>query len=74
MCVQVLGLVRCPLYTLPNGLGFPAFLTNKFIGSSRNQLLEGLRRCGLISAEAITDALATSNGISSLVTKEEVDY
>lgn len=67
-------MVRCPLYTLPNGLGFPAFLGHNFIGSSKHQLLEGLKRCGLVSAQELSDAMSASHKISGLVTKDEVDY
>ncbi|XP_077608403.1 U8 snoRNA-decapping enzyme isoform X2 [Crocuta crocuta] len=39
--LEVLGLVRVPLYTLRDGVGgLPAFLENSFIGTAREQLLE----------------------------------
>ncbi|XP_017505322.1 U8 snoRNA-decapping enzyme isoform X2 [Manis javanica] len=39
--LEVLGLVRVPLYTLRDGVGgLPAFLENSFIGAAREQLLE----------------------------------
>uniref|UniRef100_A0A2K5Z2P1 U8 snoRNA-decapping enzyme n=1 Tax=Mandrillus leucophaeus TaxID=9568 RepID=A0A2K5Z2P1_MANLE len=39
--LEVLGLVRVPLYTLRDGVGgLPTFLENSFIGSAREQLLE----------------------------------
>nr|KAF6475482.1 nudix hydrolase 16 [Rousettus aegyptiacus] len=42
--LEVLGLVRVPLYTLQDGVGgLPAFLENTFIGTAREQLLEALR-------------------------------
>uniref|UniRef100_A0A8C3YPJ1 U8 snoRNA-decapping enzyme n=1 Tax=Catagonus wagneri TaxID=51154 RepID=A0A8C3YPJ1_9CETA len=47
--VEVLGLVRVPLYTLRDGVGgLPAFLENAFIGNAREQLLEALQNLGLL--------------------------
>lgn len=69
-----MGVVRCPLYTLPNGLGFPAFLRHKFIGNSREQLLMGLERRGLLSAEEVQCALETSRTVNNYVTREEIKY
>uniref|UniRef100_A0A667HJQ5 U8 snoRNA-decapping enzyme n=1 Tax=Lynx canadensis TaxID=61383 RepID=A0A667HJQ5_LYNCA len=43
--LEVLGLVRVPLYTLRDGVGgLPAFLENSFIGTAREQLLEAALR------------------------------
>ena len=72
--LQVMGIVRCPLYTLPNGLGFPAFLRHKFIGNSREQLLMTLERHGLLSAEEVQCALETSRTVNNYVTREEIKY
>ena len=72
--LQVMGIVRCPLYTLPNGLGFPAFLRQKFIGNSREQLLMTLERRGLLSAEEVQHALETSRTVNNYVTREEINY
>ena len=72
--LQVMGIVRCPLYTLPNGLGFPAFLRHKFIGNSREQLLMTLERRGLLSAEEVQRALETSRTVNNYVTREEINY
>ena len=69
-----MGVVRCPLYTLPNGLGFPAFLRHKFIGNSREQLLMGLERRGLLSAGEVQRALETSKTVNNYVTREEIKY
>ena len=71
---QVMGVIRCPLYTLPNGLGLPAFLNHQFIGNSLQQLLVGLNRKGLLSQQEIDQALATRRKISGLVTTDEIDY
>lgn len=73
MYVQVMGVTRCPLYTLPNGLGFPGFLACNFIGSSREQLLETLKRLDLLSEEEITRAIELSKQ-KVLVTKETIGY
>ncbi|KAK9510896.1 hypothetical protein O3M35_005577 [Rhynocoris fuscipes] len=56
---EVLGILRVPLYTMNDGFrGFPAFLKNKFIGNSRNQLLECLKKLNLMSLEEIDKALS----------------
>uniref|UniRef100_F6TNI8 U8 snoRNA-decapping enzyme n=1 Tax=Equus caballus TaxID=9796 RepID=F6TNI8_HORSE len=49
--LEVLGLVRVPLYTLRDGVGgLPAFLENSFIGTAREQLLEALKDLRLPAA------------------------
>uniref|UniRef100_G1QR29 U8 snoRNA-decapping enzyme n=1 Tax=Nomascus leucogenys TaxID=61853 RepID=G1QR29_NOMLE len=49
--LEVLGLVRVPLYTLRDGVGgLPTFLENSFIGSARDQLLEALQDLGLLQS------------------------
>jgi len=53
-----MGTVRCPLYTLSNGLGFPAFLQHQYIGTSRVQLLQAIEQRGLLTAQEIQTALA----------------
>ena len=72
--LKVLGLVRVPLYTLPNGLGFPAFLNNQFIGNSKHQLLTVLRERGLMEERQLEDAIHTSSTVNTVVTAEEVNY
>ena len=71
---QVLGVVRCPLYTLPNSLGLPAFLRNQFIGNARDQLLEALMVKELISKQELKTAVEKSGSINCVVTKESIDY
>ena len=72
---EVLGVVRVPLYTLPNALGLPAFLRHQFIGTSRLQLVAGLERCALLSREELQQALLLSDShINMFVTKEEINY
>lgn len=74
MSIQVIGVMRCPLYTLPNGLGLPAFLTHNFIGNSRYQLLVAIRRCGLLTEEEVVMAMEASGKVNTLVTTDQVDY
>ena len=71
---EVLGVLRCPLYTLPNGLGFPAFLNNYFIGNTRSQLLTAVSRCGLLTEQEVKVAIETSQKVNSVVNKDEIDY
>ncbi len=71
---QVFGVTRCPLYTLPNGLGFPGFLNNSFIGNSRDQLLITLERRGMLTPEEIQLAKETSHKVNPIVSKDEVGY
>ncbi|XP_067227832.1 U8 snoRNA-decapping enzyme isoform X1 [Chanodichthys erythropterus] len=47
--LEVLGMVRVPLYFLKNGGGLPYFLSHSFISNSRAQLLSALQRCRLLS-------------------------
>lgn len=52
--LEVLGLVRVPLYTLHDGVGgLPAFLENTFIGTAREQLLETLQDLGLLESGSV---------------------
>ena len=72
---EVLGVVRVPLYTLPNKLGLPAFLKHQFIGTSRQQLLVGLERCGLLPRDELKLALQLADRhINMFVTREEINY
>ena len=73
-CLQVLGIVRCPLHTLPNGLGFPAFLRHSFIGNAREQLLMSIRKRGLLTEEEVQTALKTAGIINCVVTNENTNY
>lgn len=70
----MLGLVRVPLYTLPNGLGLPAFLNNQFIGNAKHQLFTVLRERGLMEGAELEAALKTSTSVNTAVTAEEVNY
>ncbi|XP_021063344.1 U8 snoRNA-decapping enzyme [Mus pahari] len=52
--LEVLGLVRVPLYILRDGVGgLPAFLENSFIGAAREQLLEALQDLELLDPGTI---------------------
>ncbi|KAM4821190.1 U8 snoRNA-decapping enzyme isoform 1-T2 [Thomomys bottae] len=53
--LEVLGLVRVPLYTLQDGAGgLPAFLENSFIGAAREQLLEALEDLELVEPGSVS--------------------
>ncbi|XP_050996337.1 U8 snoRNA-decapping enzyme-like [Acomys russatus] len=53
--LEVLGLVRVPLYSLHDGVGgLPAFLENSFIGVAREQLLEALQDLGILAPEIVS--------------------
>ena len=52
-----MGIVRCPVYTLFDGLGFPAFLEHQFIGLSKMQLLRAIEQRGLLTTEEIQAAV-----------------
>ena len=73
---EVLGVIRVPLYSLPNGLGLPAFLRHQFIGSSRQQLLVAIERCGLLEKAELRKAvqLADNSDINTFVTRDEINY
>ncbi|XP_077335143.1 U8 snoRNA-decapping enzyme-like [Lithobates pipiens] len=62
--LEVMGLIRVPLYTLRDGFGgLPAFLSNNFIGNSKSQLLYGLRSLRLLREDHIQDAIWSSQNI-----------
>ncbi|XP_005545798.3 U8 snoRNA-decapping enzyme-like isoform X2 [Macaca fascicularis] len=53
--LEVLGLVRVPLYTLRDGVGgLPIFLENCFIGAAREQLLDTLHDLGVVETGAFS--------------------
>ncbi|XP_053454469.1 U8 snoRNA-decapping enzyme [Nycticebus coucang] len=53
--LEVMGLVRVPLYTLRDGVGgLPTFLENSFIGAAREQLLETLQDLGLLESGSVS--------------------
>lgn len=69
-----MGVVRCPLYTLPNGLGLPVFLRHAFIGNSRDQLLLVLQRRQLLSSQEVRLAIEASKSVDCLVTVDDINY
>lgn len=71
---EVMGMVRCPLYTLPNGLGLPGFLRHTFIGTAQSQLLTAMKERGLLTGEEVDAALKCSKTVDPLVRKADVDY
>ncbi|KAJ8399593.1 hypothetical protein AAFF_G00410040 [Aldrovandia affinis] len=62
--LEVMGMVRVPLYCLRSGEGgFPAFLSHSFISNSRSQLLSALRALGLLSWAALDAAVTQADQI-----------
>ncbi|TRZ01928.1 hypothetical protein DNTS_012383 [Danionella cerebrum] len=55
--LEVLGMVRVPLYFLKKGGGLPYFLSHSFVSNSREQLLSGLQSCSLLSQEELEEAV-----------------
>lgn len=58
---EVMGTIRVPLFTKKDGIkGFPAFLSNKFAGSAKSQLLNFLLSSKLVPYEYIVTSLTKS--------------
>lgn len=58
---EVMGNVRVPLYTFDDDYrGFPAFLKNNFVASSRSQLLAGILKFNILSIDEINRAIQTA--------------
>ncbi|XP_063064172.1 U8 snoRNA-decapping enzyme [Engraulis encrasicolus] len=55
--LEVMGMVRVPLYFLKKGGGLPSFLSHSFIGNSRAQLLSALQSLGLMSPGELDEAV-----------------
>ena len=70
---KVLGVIRCPLYTLPNGLGFPAFLKYHFAAHSKDQLLYTIRERRLLSEGELNTAIKNCDHIKTLVTVQDAN-
>ena len=61
---QVMGSVRVPLYTMDNMYnGLPAFLNNKFAGTSKQQLLLALHHSKLLTEQEISDVILKSQNL-----------
>ena len=59
--LQVLGLVRVPLYTQKDRVGgFPNFLSNAFIGTAKYQLLFALKVLNMMPEEKLAEAVAAA--------------
>lgn len=58
--LEVLGMVRVPLYTTKHGGGLSFFLSHSFIGSARSQLVDSLLRLHLVSPGDLQRALRGS--------------
>ncbi|MBN3316505.1 NUD16 enzyme, partial [Atractosteus spatula] len=59
--LEVMGLVRVPLFTLRDGVGgLPAFLSNNFIADARGQLVDALRSLELVREDWLASALQKS--------------
>ena len=57
--VEILGLLRVPLYTRPrNKGGFPMFLKNNFAGNAKENLLNSLMRKEVLTSEEVNAALS----------------
>ncbi|KAL2103946.1 hypothetical protein ACEWY4_000814 [Coilia grayii] len=55
--LEVMGMVRVPLYFLKKGGGLPSFLSHSFIGNSRSQLLSALQQFSLLSQGELDEAV-----------------
>ncbi|XP_051516691.1 U8 snoRNA-decapping enzyme-like [Myxocyprinus asiaticus] len=55
--LEVLSMVRVPLFFLRNGGGLPYFLSHLFISNSRAQQLSALQHCGLLSQGELEKAV-----------------
>ncbi|KAL0617327.1 LOW QUALITY PROTEIN: Tudor-interacting repair regulator protein [Plecturocebus cupreus] len=61
LSVQVLGLVRVPLYTQKDRVGgFPNFLSNAFVSTAKCQLLFALKVLNMMPEEKLAEALAAA--------------
>lgn len=58
--LEVLGMVRVPLYTLKRGGGLGLFLSHSFIGNARSQLVDSLLRLNLVAPKDLHKALTQS--------------
>ncbi|XP_013871724.1 U8 snoRNA-decapping enzyme [Austrofundulus limnaeus] len=68
--LEVMGMVRVPLYSTIRGGGLGFFLSNSFIGNARSQLINSLLRLHLVSAGELRSALRNSLKIHSKSAKD----
>lgn len=63
---EVLGITRVPLYTMADDYhGLPVFLTHRFIGNCREQLLKALEFRNILNEEELQKAVDNSQKYSS---------
>ncbi|XP_006785318.1 U8 snoRNA-decapping enzyme isoform X2 [Neolamprologus brichardi] len=58
--LEVLGMVRVPLYTMKGGGGLASFLSHSFIGNARSQLVHSMLRLNLVAPGELHTALTHS--------------
>ncbi|XP_037540327.1 U8 snoRNA-decapping enzyme [Nematolebias whitei] len=58
--LEVMGMVRVPLYTAKRGGGLSFFLSHSFIGNARSQLINSLLRLHLVTSRELQKALRNS--------------
>ncbi|XP_030589777.1 U8 snoRNA-decapping enzyme [Archocentrus centrarchus] len=58
--LEVLGMIRVPLYTTKGGGGLASFLSHSFIGSARSQLVDAMLRFNLVTPGELHKALTHS--------------
>ncbi|XP_017266714.1 U8 snoRNA-decapping enzyme [Kryptolebias marmoratus] len=58
--LEVMGMVRVPLFSTKRGGGLGFFLSHSFIGNARSQLINSLLRLHLLSAPELQCALRSS--------------
>lgn len=61
MLLQVMGMVRVPLYTQKDRMGgLPNFLANSFVGTAKFQLLFALKILNMVPEEKLAEAVAAT--------------
>ena len=64
VCLQTLGFLRVPLYTMPDKRrGLPIFLANQFSGNARMQLIGAIEKFNIMTKEELDLALQTAANI-----------
>ncbi|MEQ2268500.1 hypothetical protein XENORESO_001436 [Xenotaenia resolanae] len=68
--LEVLGMVRVPLYSTKSHAGFSCFLSHSFIGNARSQLVDSLLRLHLVSPGELRRALRSSQRMNAQAAQE----
>ncbi|KAK5610734.1 hypothetical protein CRENBAI_000770 [Crenichthys baileyi] len=68
--LEVLGMVRVPLYSTKSHRGLPCFLSHSFIGNARSQLVDSLLRLHLVSPGELRRALRSSQRMNAQAAQE----